>query len=503
MRVAGSENSLKKKALSDIIIAIMKAKYLRNLSYLTAFFLTLLPLTWSSYRLKTISWPDIFVFAIILAEIYFYVRGLKKKGFVRKDILLLFPFVSLVLIAFSFVWVFIGFQDMMFHDKTSLFFNLATYSFLAGSVSFFAWKQIGPVKQENKQNRNTIKLPVVFFLLACVVSFVNAVDLERSIFMFKSILTGVIIFFFLKERFDGDKNFVRGLGYCYVLGASVTAILGLVQALTGAPMGFIGNPGVHNFIGVNNEIYGRIASTMQHPNLLAAALLPAVFINLSLWVSKEKKKMWLNVVHSVSLVVLLLAVILTYSRAAWLGLFLGFAGFTVVFAWGRKKVLFGIIAAALLLLALFHGQISDRIKGTTGKDVTVVSRIEAWKSALAMFKDHPFTGVGLNNFYVNYEKYKTPAAPFMMEHAHNTFLNTAAELGLFGLFAFLWILLVFFKKIFSPGKEVKILLFGLMAVLIAGCFENLWFDPRIVVVFWILLALISSCQSKPRPSGRG
>jgi len=383
-----------------------------------------------------------------------------------------------------------GSKEMLLHTKTFLFFNLSTYYLLAGTISYFLWKQLSKPKQKNNENALLLDIPVVLFLLACVFSFLNATDLERSLFMFKSLLTGVIIFYFLKELFDTDKKIVKGLGYAYVLGASITAILGLIQYLTGIPMGFIGNPGVHNFTGANNEVYGRIASTMQHPNLLAAALLPAVFINLALWLNKEKKQVGITICHLISIIVLALAIVLTYSRAAWLGLIIGFAGVLIVSAWKNKKVLLGAVAAGLILLLLFHGQISERLKGTTGKDVNVVSRLEAWKSALTMFKDYPLTGIGLNNYYVTYEKYKTPAAPFMMEDAHNTFLNTAAESGLFGLVALFWLLLVFFKKFFSKGKEVKILVFGLLTLLIAGCFENLWFDPRVIAAFWILLALI-------------
>jgi len=481
---------LKKNGLSDIITSIMRVKILKNLAYLMVFFITLLPLPWSSYRLKTVSWPDLFVFAVILVEIYFYIRSYKKKTFKIKDLLLVVPLISIIMAFYSFVMIFTGSPDISFHSKTFLFFNISTYFLLAGTVSYFLWKQLGRLKQNKKQVVAFFEFPVFLFIIACLLSFVNAGDPERSIFMFKSILTGIIILYFIKELFMEDKNTLKGLGYSYVCGASITALLGFFQYFTGTPMGFIGNPGIHNFIGQNNEVYTRLVSTMQHPNLLAAALLPAVFINPALWISLKKKTAWLTGYHLISFLVLVFAVILTYSRAVWLGLLIGFIGLLIIVAWNNKKIIMVSAVVITALFLLFHVQILERLKGTTENDVNVVSRIEAWKSAILMFKDYPLTGIGLNNYYTTYEKYKTPAAPFIMEDAHNTFLNTAAELGLFGIAAFLWLLVVFFRKFFSPGKEVKVLLVGLLALLIAGCFENLWFDPRVIAVFWIFLAFI-------------
>src|SRR3989339_72116 len=107
----------------------MRVKILKNLAYLMVFFITLLPLPWSSYRLKTVSWPDLFVFAVILVEIYFYIRSYKKKTFKIKDLLLVVPLISIIMAFYSFVMIFTGSPDISFHSKI--------YSYRDNNIIFY------------------------------------------------------------------------------------------------------------------------------------------------------------------------------------------------------------------------------------------------------------------------------------------------------------------------------------------------------------------------------
>jgi O-antigen ligase len=94
---------------------------------------------------------------------------------------------------------------------------------------------------------------------------------------------------------------------------------------------------------------------------------------------------------------------------------------------------------------------------------TAFFRVRLWGSALAMIRDHPWLGVGPDNFlyayrggYINPEAWQEPN----LSHAHNFALDFASRLGLPGLAAFLWMQVAFFRRawlVFAsprPSSEV-------------------------------------------------
>lgn len=68
-------------------------------------------------------------------------------------------------------------------------------------------------------------------------------------------------------------------------------------------------------------------------------------------------------------------------------------------------------------------------------------RLDLWRSALVMFRDHPLAGVGPDAFGPELRAYRQPLlACDHVSTAHNLYLNTAAEMGLPGIVSLLWLL---------------------------------------------------------------
>jgi len=72
-------------------------------------------------------------------------------------------------------------------------------------------------------------------------------------------------------------------------------------------------------------------------------------------------------------------------------------------------------------------------------------RIELWKTALAIGRDHPALGVGLNNYWTVFEDYHPEPVEEQKRwgSAHNVYLHQLAERGGIGLGVLLWLLLGF------------------------------------------------------------
>lgn len=71
------------------------------------------------------------------------------------------------------------------------------------------------------------------------------------------------------------------------------------------------------------------------------------------------------------------------------------------------------------------------------------ARLQLWEAAWSMFLDHPWTGVGIHNFALDYRHYLPPQAelidPRLTPWPHNLILEIAAECGLIGAIAILFL----------------------------------------------------------------
>ena len=77
-------------------------------------------------------------------------------------------------------------------------------------------------------------------------------------------------------------------------------------------------------------------------------------------------------------------------------------------------------------------------------------RIFIWKDALHLIRDYPLTGTGLGTFGLAFRRYQTGLVNFYVDHAHNDFLEFAADTGLFGgALLFLPIFYLFLRMLIS------------------------------------------------------
>ncbi len=64
-----------------------------------------------------------------------------------------------------------------------------------------------------------------------------------------------------------------------------------------------------------------------------------------------------------------------------------------------------------------------------------------WQTGIAMFNAHPFTGVGIGNFNARFTEFAVnPRFTVSEGHAHNYYINAAAETGIVGLAAYVWLI---------------------------------------------------------------
>jgi putative inorganic carbon (hco3(-)) transporter len=140
--------------------------------------------------------------------------------------------------------------------------------------------------------------------------------------------------------------------------------------------------------------------------------------------------------------------------------------------------------------------------------IAVVLRLDIWSRALAMIRDLPYTGIGLNTFPILQSQFYPGFLLGLEPHAHNLYLQTALDLGLPGLFAFIWMLVVWFSTLrrnyqLATRWEYRVLLVGLAAGIISylahGFLDAMMLGSKPGVAFWILLGIGASIPIIPIP----
>lgn len=192
------------------------------------------------------------------------------------------------------------------------------------------------------------------------------------------------------------------------------------------------------------ELRKRIFSTLENPNVLAGYLDVMICIALGLLAkfgTRTQKFIFFGAV-----IILTACLAMTYSRGAFLTTAIIFLFYGLLYDW--RILTFSALVIGILIYndETFIEKVAEVFTATN--DSSENFKMGLWVSTIAMIADHPFIGIGWGAYqflYQNYDYYfVNPAIPIY--HAHNLYLQTAAEVGIAGALAYFW---YFFGTMFA------------------------------------------------------
>jgi polysaccharide biosynthesis protein PslJ len=192
------------------------------------------------------------------------------------------------------------------------------------------------------------------------------------------------------------------------------------------------------------------------------------------------------------------AMLLTYSRGAWIG---AFAGIAVILLLRRRALLpvFGLTSAAVVALGFGAGFIDRLWQGFTLQDPATRLRLQEYQNAIEIIRRHPWFGIGFGE----------AGTIDLQEGVSSTYLTVAEIAGLVGLAIFLLaigaILLTGFRRIlFQPASEITDLQMTVTSafcgILVIALVDHYFFNirfPHMAALFWIIAGLIVAIARLP------
>jgi len=349
------------------------------------------------------------------------------------------------------------------------------------------------------------RLPVLFFLIVAMLSLRASADLRLSLRELRTVVIEPVLFYVMAvAAFGRDKRSLprSALVWALVLAGSAAALQALGQYIFAGRV--ITAEGVHRAVGPygspNNLglLLERVLPLSLAMAMQASSLPDGAGRTLSYRSSPTRLAIFL--LAAFCLLLIALALFLTYSIGAWLGAVVGILVFAALR--GRRQVIAVIVALAIVGLMLLPWLQVDRVVSHLGlQGQTTSIRVDLWRSSLAMIADHPLEGVGLDGFLELYHGvYILPTAlrePFL-SHPHNLALEWWVFLGIGGIPALVWFVVRFFRLAWrslahlQPQHAVLVqgAMAGMAAAITHGLVDRFYFGaPDLAFIFFTLLVI--------------
>jgi O-antigen ligase len=350
--------------------------------------------------------------------------------------------------------------------------------------------------------------PLALFLGAAAVSVLVSPDWRGALGLLRAYFIEPVLFFALLldtltvERRKASDQLLTAL-------AALTVVIGVIavfQKLTG--------------FGIPNPTWAaaatrRVTAFYGFPNAIGLFVAPLVVLFAAqTWHAVEaagrdvRRACRTAALPAVAALAGTVAAVFAVSQGAMLGMGCGLFAYALTQRRLRLPAL-AVAAVALAAVLAIPAARTEAVALVTLSDDSGSVRQGIWRETAAMLIDRPIFGAGLSGFQSTFAPYhKIPGVEIFM-YPHSWPLNFWVETGLAGLAAFVWIIVVFFRRAFRhPGPASgRVRLAGgesrgldkvwlplaaacaMLALLIHGLVDVPYFKNDLALLFWVVVAL--------------
>jgi O-antigen ligase len=392
-------------------------------------------------------------------------------------------------------------------------FPITPTDLLVGLLGF-AWLVRKVTWRENPFGEAPWIAYVGIFVGAIILSSSQSLDVrasEREIVKWLELAT----VYLAGTTFIRTKKQVEVIIAAVVVGGVSQALLGFAQ--TGLSLG----PAAFAAQRLALRAYG----TFDQPNPYAGYLNLVLPLSLAMTLvgPRGRQRLW----YAVGTILIFTAVLASESRGALLAGFVAIAvmlaliyrQFLALLYLGILSLLGGSLLAFYNLLPLSEldrfltplGLANVTFNDVNDANFSAVERAAHWLAGVRMFAAHPLLGVGIGNYSAAYPAYHPRGWYASLDHAHDYYINIAAEAGVVGLAAYvllvgsaLWYSFVALRRSREPIFRAAGL--GVTGALVATSFHNIFdvlFVHSIVTLLGLLMAIAFAAFLVPGSSDEG
>lgn len=270
-----------------------------------------------------------------------------------------------------------------------------------------------------------------------------------------------------------------------------------VMCLYGVYQNYIGVPTdiLLTDVNTNTGMPGRVYSTFDNPNNFAEVIVLIVPFVYAMILCSEKKTS--KAVFALIFIVCAAALAMSYSRSCYVAFAIASVLFALLYDW-RLLLPLGIIV--LVCIPFLPVSVMNRILTIGSMDDTSNSyRIYLWEGVIKLIRHSGLTGIGIGpeafaKAYPPFASIWATKAP----HSHMLYMELLVELGVVGVTGFLTFMFSSLKKGLATfnrtGKTCRCIIIAAISafagISFTSCAEYIWFYPRVMFVFWIVVGIL-------------
>jgi len=238
----------------------------------------------------------------------------------------------------------------------------------------------------------------------------------------------------------------------------------------------------------------RAMSTLYVPQVLGTYIIAC--LPLILFLITNGKGYFDRILGLSTMVFCIIALILTFSRGPLFGLIIAL---TFYFYKKHKKIIIPFLLLIMIITAVFSlcssGSAAWRL-GLSGWTAYSDYQHRATRIAtvLKILRDHPFIGLGLENYRFLFDRY------FFIKNAQwdwrvtdNMYLTILGESGMLGFFAFMCFIVLLLRRTYKNYNEFGFALFiALIGILCNMMTYDMLYWTAPFYIFWIYCGMLSS-----------
>lgn len=370
------------------------------------------------------------------------------------------------------------------------------------------------VKKGEKISVNLFEFFLIVYFLIVVISLAGSSLFYLSLKGFLKTFIYIGFYFSAVQYFKNNLSKIPLTIFVIALCAGSQGIIGIFQNFS--QVGEIST--WQDITNINPEdVMTRVYGSLQpyNPNLYGGYLVASLPCLLGSFVlSILDKKYQISGAFLILALITSFSLILSGCRGAYLGflaIMVCFFGFLAKFIWiSNKEILkkiylsvLGLIIVISACVVLFVSSIRTRIFSIFAMrgDSSTSFRFNVYQSVINMIKDNWPIGIGIGNqnFREIYGLYMRTG--FDALSAYSVFLEIAVESGIFALLAFLAFLgtlihnaikFVFNSVDLKSSAIVAIALTSIIAVMVHGLVDTIFFRPQVQFIFWTMVAFVSA-----------
>jgi len=365
---------------------------------------------------------------------------------------------------------------------------------------------------DSRVMRHPLTLAVGVNLAWILVTSVTSLEPLVSVKFFLSRTWFVVGFFFIATQVFRDPNNIRRFLWMYIVPLTLVALYTIAVHST------------HNF---DQKPAHWVMQPFFKDHTSYGAIL-AMFYPIT-WAYLWSKNLSINtkIVIGVILAILGLAIVLSYTRAAWVSL----AGVFVLYFVVQFRVKWWIVAMVAAMSVGGYFAFEERIMmkleknrqdssddlaehvnsiSNVATDASNLERINRWSAALRMFEERPIFGFGPGTYKFYYAPYQHSSQLTIIStnfgnlgNAHSEYFGPLAETGILGLVTLLVIVVISIYKFIvvyydTKSLEMRIILMGTflgyITYIVHGTLNNYLDLDKANVPFWGFLAILVAIE---------